>query len=565
MRIAVAGLALEPCDQSLLDNLFLSYYHLGHLAEAEKVSAKLADIDSTCIGLAKHLVVLCQRERFSAAVEAVEQRIKKDESVRSLPHIMAEYIRATAGQRGPGAARELFSTMRPDVQNEPEVIVALAQVMLRVDKDQAREFFLKAETAARGTAHERFVVLQVGEFFYKIRNWREAMVRLLLPGQVPAMSIYAGEYLHCLFEIRDFPATIELGQALIAERWTPQCAEILGLSYLSLENIPAARDHFERLVREVPSAMAIRRLASVLVRLADVTGARGILLRGHDQFPTDGALVADLSRVCFLGRDFRRAAEYAVKASRLSPKSPEAEAALVQLIIAPSSELPGLSPRDRKRIGKALAKAKGMRRIEFRTENGIPDLSPLIEMLKERRLHVEHVFDLYRAQPLPLLFVARAIGSRPFETWTNLTNGAIERLWFSQGSHEEQYTGIAALSAARRVCVDVMTLFTLEALDGLELLTQAFDEVLVPFAVFEVIREEHDALGVIGDTGTLIYNEGRVLFTAKKPDDTRASKERLGKIIRWVQLNVSVRPTAYLGGVAEIWSAVSMVLIETAQ
>ena len=123
--------------------------------------------------------------------------------------------------------------------------------------------------------------------------------------------------------------------------------------------------------------------------------------------------------------------------------------------------------------------SRSIMKFQFDKDDPHESLVPIFASIENRARHVEQKLRPYRNGELPLLSLPKLIGSSVYQLWLGLTTSDEERVFASSGAPNEFGAMTEQIAQSKGLVSDYISLLTLEHLELLQLVDDAFEEVVV--------------------------------------------------------------------------------------
>jgi tetratricopeptide (TPR) repeat protein len=504
---------LDPTDPAALTNLWCAQMHRKKYEEAYATAGKLRNCGKNKAGKMRQLEALLADSQYERVITEAADDAAIIPALENDPRWFEIQAEALFGTHDQVNALTLLKDGLSHHPQNPALLLCRAQIAEKLGDEAAAMTDL--ETVEKNVSRDDpTVVCNCGAFYMRLENWKKAQYFFEMAGGESIYSLVFGEYVTCLFNNGLYSKCYDLvSKALNSLKgFNPQLEELAALSaYLSNDLRPAEK-HFRMLVRKSTGKISVKHrkaLANVLFRLDEPAKALTVLREACTQDPHDTEVLIGLASVSLQLKQVEDAMNFALKAIEVDSKLLKAHQVVVQASLRwPKGQKPA------KRVFEAVPRS--IKFLENDPNSGIravpiePGLKSVIEMLKDRILHVQEIEKVFESPPLPIGMFANAIGRGEYETWRHLTAHPKLQVRFALGTQEEQIAEISSAGAAKAVSLDLFTLFSLRLTKTLHLLPQLFDAIYVHTRVWEAILQEIAELEGSPASGTIVYNEGHI-------------------------------------------------------
>lgn len=209
------------------------------------------------------------------------------------------------------------------------------------------------------------------------------------------------------------------------------------------------------------------------------------------------------------------------------------------------------------------SRALGRFKVDVSSTDG---LEPLFEQARERARIVDRLIDVYREHPVPVDFIAKALGSNPIDVSRGLRFESQIALENCQGGEPERNQAILQIRGAERVLLDPITLSIWQETGILDA-SQAVSSfrVCVVQATLDLLNDRlDDARRNSKSTGGTLSAKGdQLVFMEHSKADLDAYTERCADLVTWCREHAEIVPTEPLENGEFATEALSHASIDT--
>lgn len=532
IKAGTEALELGKPDHQLLTNLFAAQISAGKADEAVASARAIREFEPITLALTREIHALLLDDRYTEIIATFDSTAERFPEIHADSRLVA--LRIAALRRlpdAPAAAGELQAALQRFGRVFSLVLEEAHAAGEQRERDRAEQLYLEAEKIALGK-ERRVSRLECGLFYYRCKRFGEAIDRLVAPDEDPLTSDVLTEYLHCLHSLNRLPEVADIGiQAIKERRFNPEIWELTGWALAQIGRLTEAERVLRELVQQKPTERNHLELGGVCFRLYGAAKAIAVLESACKRLPESFYVQVNLSGLYFSIKEYRKAFDAARAAVKLKPDRQDGHTAMARLLLA-GNRLK-LNDEEAKLLHDSLERAKGVTHVNIAVAaDGAVDASEMLDILKERREHIDQVLSLYRRDRLPLSILSAALNRDVLDTWLSIAHADEERFYLATGTTDEQKSESTTVTNAKEIVIDATALITLQQLGLLHRVTQRFSRIYVSNSLREMFmdiqRQEH---AFDASTGTLGYHEGKIVLSENAEVARRAKCATLEPII----------------------------------
>lgn len=382
--------------------------------------------------------------------------------------------------------------------------------------DAALAAFEKVEAAFPLSAQ---VAVDYGLFLYRQGRWAEAAARMARVGASgPANPLHV-RYLISIYNAGDVVGCRNCVAAWVdgGHGYTETIYALGARCAIRCDELPTARRYLEELLLHGDTGEGEHRrmLGQVYLRLDEQEQAYNVLAKLVAEQPQDFEAHILLSQVCTARGRHAEAIDYGRIAVQLAPDNVSIRAAFFGAMIALPQDF---TPTEeclvahQKNLTALTEHPSGI----LRAVEVTPDLGNIKEMLTAKESQVNEVLKVADEMRMPFGFLTQT-GTALHEAWAACISDAKRGIRASFGTAEAQRQESEEASKRGPVSVDILALFTLQALNLLPLLERERTPIVAHISLLDTVVEQLRRLRDHPGGGRMGTHKGQFFLSEANP------------------------------------------------
>lgn len=547
---------LAPNDLKVLNLVIGRYWLKGAHDEALKHAKNIYEQTKSAES-AERLTVLYNANREpEKALELIQHLGESDEELSGSPRIQALKLDALRLGHHRLEADELADNLLKSFPSDPFVLGTLGSFYeSRRDYQQAEQLYKSALNAAGEDLDVATNKIQLGEFYYRKRNWAKALEYLPHDVEQPEFCICPREVGHCFLELDKINEAFAFTHAKDRLKAASDLLEIRSWVEFKLYRFDECCDTLRVLIKRKSNSSWALRLVDALIRLGERQSAYGVVRDLVDENSDDTDVLLMASQACYQMGFLREGFEYARSAFLRSPQDQRAKI-LVTRVMGFDDKKIELSPDEISDLHRALENNGSIEKLAIPTkENGEMDVSPILDRVRSSGEAKREFIERYHSNKAPLSILYPNLSSDIWSVWKSMVKSQSGAIYMAQGSREEQESQQAIALISKRVCVDYSVILTLKELGMLGLLTKKYVEIFTSIDVPRLFQESIEMVDSLSSSeGSLVHDGDRFYFIEQKKDEIRIDIGILNEIADFLKTS-GIKPTGLSPSVFSVWKS----------
>lgn len=187
----------------------------------------------------------------------------------------------------------------------------------------------------------------------------------------------------------------------------------------------------------------------------------------------------------------------------------------------------------------------GLRRVIVEDDQGVTNVEPMLQQIKQRHDVIEHVFSVYDEQPLPLEIFSNYLGTDVIEAWYGLAQ-TDHKFKVCYGNLAERHTAMEAIEAneVAGCVVDALTLHIIRTLGVEDAVIKICGSIAATESTVDIFRlRREQILSYRGQPySTVFWRDGQFFREEVTQEQLENMLARIEQELDWIEQNVEILP-----------------------